>query len=118
MFYGPFRDAACSAPTSGNRKCYQLPPNSRGLARRAMERDIREGADMLMVKPAYPYLDIVRDGKELAPNLPMAIYQVSGEYAMLWHAANNGVFKLKDGVVEALESALRAGNFFVSRFNE
>ncbi|KAI9209531.1 delta-aminolevulinic acid dehydratase [Polychytrium aggregatum] len=108
-FYGPFRDAACSAPTSGDRKCYQLPPGARGLARRATLRDAGEGADILMVKPAYPYLDIVRDSKELCPDLPLAIYQVSGEYAMLWHAAQNKVFDLRVGVLESLESALRAG---------
>ncbi|KAJ3054357.1 hypothetical protein HK097_002021 [Rhizophlyctis rosea] len=108
-FYGPFRDAAGSAPSFGNRKCYQLPPGGRGLARRAMIRDAAEGADILMVKPAYPYLDIVREGKELVPDLPMAIYQVSGEYAMLWHSAKAGVFDLKAAVFESLEGAVRAG---------
>jgi porphobilinogen synthase len=108
-FYGPFRDAACSSPSFGDRKCYQLPPGSRGLARRALVRDAQEGADFLMVKPGYPYLDIVRDAKELFPDIPIAIYQVSGEYAMLWHAAQNGVVDLKQGVLESLESGLRAG---------
>jgi porphobilinogen synthase len=108
-FYGPFRDAAESAPSFGDRKCYQLPPNARGLAKRALLRDQAEGADILMIKPGYPYLDIVRDAKELCPNLPIAIYQVSGEYAMLWHAAQNKVFDLRVGVMESLESALRAG---------
>ena len=63
----------------------------------------------MMVKPGYPYLDIVRDAKELLPDLPLAIYQVSGEYAMLWHAAEKNVFTLKDGVFESLESGIRAG---------
>jgi porphobilinogen synthase len=72
-------------------------------------RDAKEGADIVMVKPAYPYLDIVRDAKELCPDLPIAIYQVSGEYAMLYHAAENGVFSLKEGVMESLLSARRAG---------
>jgi len=108
-FYGPFRDAAGSAPSFGNRKCYQLPPGARGLARRALIRDAGEGADIAMVKPAYPYLDIVRDAKELVPDLPLAIYQVSGEYAMLWHSAQAGVFDLKTAVLESLEGALRAG---------
>ncbi|KAL5484247.1 hypothetical protein EMCRGX_G020709 [Ephydatia muelleri] len=63
-FYGPFRDAAKSVPSFGNRKCYQLPPGARGLALRAVERDVREGADILMGKPGMPYLDIVRDTKE------------------------------------------------------
>jgi porphobilinogen synthase len=72
-------------------------------------RDEREGADIVMVKPCYPYLDVVRDAKELIPNLPLAIYQVSGEYAMLCHAASNGVFSLRDGVLESLVGARRAG---------
>ncbi|KAJ3196666.1 hypothetical protein HK101_008120 [Irineochytrium annulatum] len=72
-------------------------------------RDAAEGADIVMVKPGYPYLDIVRDAKELLPDLPLAIYQVSGEYAMIWHAAQNGVFDLRAGVLEATQSALRAG---------
>ncbi|KAJ3092848.1 hypothetical protein HK102_001673 [Quaeritorhiza haematococci] len=108
-FYGPFRDAACSAPSFGDRKCYQLPPGARGLARRALIRDAGEGADMLMVKPGYPYLDIVRDAHELFPDLPLAVYQVSGEYAMIWWAAQHSVFDLKVGVMESLESVLRAG---------
>ncbi|KAI9341131.1 hypothetical protein BDR26DRAFT_802352 [Obelidium mucronatum] len=108
-FYGPFRDAACSAPAAGDRKRYQLPPNSRGLARRANARDAQEGADILMVKPGYPYLDLVRDTREDFPDLPLAVYQVSGEYAMLYHAAKNGVFELKVGVMEATEACLRAG---------
>ncbi|KAI9347985.1 hypothetical protein DFJ73DRAFT_449149 [Zopfochytrium polystomum] len=109
VFYGPFRDAACSAPKAGDRKAYQLPPGARGLARRAVIRDAAEGADIVMVKPGYPYLDIVRDTKELVPDLPIAIYQVSGEYAMIYYAAQNKVFDLRAGVMEATESALRAG---------
>ncbi|KFP41023.1 Delta-aminolevulinic acid dehydratase, partial [Chlamydotis macqueenii] len=62
-FYGPFRDAALSKPAFGDRRCYQLPPGARGLAMRAVDRDVREGADMLMVKPGMPYLDLVRDVK-------------------------------------------------------
>ncbi|KAM9218006.1 delta-aminolevulinic acid dehydratase isoform 2-T2 [Leptosomus discolor] len=62
-FYGPFRDAALSKPAFGDRRCYQLPPGARGLAMRAVDRDVREGADMLMVKPGMPYLDVVRDVK-------------------------------------------------------
>jgi porphobilinogen synthase len=108
-FYGPFRDAAGSAPAKGDRKCYQLPPNARGLAQRALKRDVEEGADILMVKPGYPYLDIVRDAKNMYPDYPIAIYQVSGEYAMLWHASKNNVFDLKEAVMESLESGMRAG---------
>ncbi|KAJ3019594.1 hypothetical protein HKX48_001959 [Thoreauomyces humboldtii] len=109
VFYGPFRDAAGSAPFAGDRKCYQLPSGARGLARRALTRDVTEGADMLMIKPGYPYLDIVRDARELYPDYPLAIYQVSGEYAMLWHAAQAGAVDLKGAVLESLESGLRAG---------
>ncbi|KAJ3155938.1 hypothetical protein HDU89_005501 [Geranomyces variabilis] len=109
VFYGPFRDAAGSAPFVGDRKCYQLPAGSRGLARRAVMRDVNEGADILMVKPGYPYLDIVRDTHEMYPDYPLAIYQVSGEYAMLWHAAQAGALDLKPAVLESLESGLRAG---------
>ncbi|KAK1146727.1 Aminolevulinate dehydratase [Aspergillus melleus] len=73
--YGPFRDAAGSCPSFGDRRCYQLPPGGRGLARRAMQRDIGEGADIIMVKPAGSHLDIIRDAKELASDLPIAAYQ-------------------------------------------
>ncbi|KNE68573.1 hypothetical protein AMAG_12743 [Allomyces macrogynus ATCC 38327] len=72
-------------------------------------RDVAEGADMIMVKPGYPYLDVVRDAAELAPDLPIAIYQVSGEYAMLYHGAAAGAYALEDAVFESLESGLRAG---------
>ena len=108
-FYGPFRAAAGSAPSYGDRKCYQLPPYSRGLAKRAMQRDVDEGADFIMVKPGYPYLDIVRDASNMFPNIPISIYQVSGEYCMLWHAAQAGAIDLRAGVLEAVESGLRAG---------
>jgi len=85
-FYGPFREAAGSAPQFGDRKAYQLPPFSRGLAIRAVKRDIEEGADFVMVKPATLYMDIIREVKDLSP-VPVCCYHVSGEYAMLWHAA-------------------------------
>nr|XP_033816572.1 delta-aminolevulinic acid dehydratase isoform X2 [Geotrypetes seraphini] len=108
-FYGPFRDAAQSAPAFGDRRCYQLPPGARGLARRAVDRDVREGADMLMVKPGMPYLDIIREVKDKHPNHPLAVYHVSGEYAMLWHGAQAGAFNLKIAVLEAMTSFRRAG---------
>lgn len=76
------------------------------------ERDVEEGADMLMVKPGMAYLDIVRQTKDLYPQLPLFIYQVSGEYAMLWHGANNGAFDLKAIVMESLTAMRRAGNYF------
>jgi porphobilinogen synthase len=107
--YGPFRDAAGSQPSFGDRKCYQLPPGGRGLARRAIVRDINEGADIIMVKPAGQYLDIISDAKELGKDLPIAAYQVSGEFAMIQAAAKAGVFDLKAMAFESTEGILRAG---------
>ncbi|KCV69907.1 porphobilinogen synthase [Fonticula alba] len=109
-FYGPFRAAANSAPGSGDRSCYQLPAGARGLASRAISRDVAEGADFIMVKPGMPYLDIVRDAANEYPNVPVAIYQVSGEYAMLYHAAQHGALQLRAAVQESLEGAVRAGS--------
>lgn len=119
--YGPFRDAAGSVPSFGDRKCYQLPPGGRGLARRAIVRDINEGADIIMVKPASQYLDIISDAKELGKDLPIAAYQVSGEFAMIHAGAKAGVFDLKAMVFESTEGILRAGativiTYFVPEF--
>ncbi|KAL8641738.1 MAG: hypothetical protein Q9228_001481 [Teloschistes exilis] len=107
--YGPFRDAAGSSPSFGDRKCYQLPPGGRGLARRAITRDIQEGADVIMVKPASSYLDIISDAKEIGKNMPVAAYQVSGEFAMIHAGAKAGVFDLKTMAFESTEGILRAG---------
>jgi len=107
--YGPFRDAAGSSPSFGDRKCYQLPPGGRGLARRAITRDIGEGADIIMVKPASQYLDIISDAKELGKDMPVAAYQVSGEFAMIHAGAKAGVFDLKQMAFESTEGILRAG---------
>ncbi|BDD61937.1 Aminolevulinate dehydratase [Monascus purpureus] len=119
--YGPFRDAAGSCPSFGDRRCYQLPPGGRGLARRAIQRDVAEGADIVMVKPANSYLDIIRDAKELAKDIPIAAYQVSGEYAMIHAGAKAGVFDLKAMAFESIEGILRAGagivvSYFVPDF--
>jgi len=115
-YYGPFREAAASGMAFGDRTKYQLPPASRQLALRAMQRDVEEGADILMVKPGSFYLDLVREAKDRY-NLPVAIYQVSGEYAMLYHGAQAGAFSLKDGVMESLLCARRAGaNIIISYF--
>ncbi|XP_071856019.1 porphobilinogen synthase isoform X1 [Bombus fervidus] len=108
-FYGPFRDASQSAPKFGDRKCYQLPPGSNGLAARAAARDVSEGADMLIVKPGLPYLDVVRHTKDAHPEYPMFVYQVSGEYAMLYHGAQNGAINLENVLKEVLLSMRRAG---------
>jgi len=91
-----------------SRRKYQLPAAGREIAVRASKRDEAEGADMLMVKPAGPYMDIIRDVKNSC-SLPLVCYQVSGEYAMLWHAAAAGSFNLKDAVLESLNSLHRAG---------
>ena len=107
--YGPFRDAAGSAPSFGNRKCYQLPPTAKGLARRAILRDAAEGADIIMVKPSLPYLDIISAVTELTPDHPVACYQVSGEFAMIHAGANAGVYDLKAMAFESTESMVRAG---------
>lgn len=108
-FYGPFRQAANSAPSFGDRKAYQLPPGSRDLAMKAVERDISEGASMVMVKPAGHYLDIVRDIREMHPFVPIAVYHVSGEYSMLRMAHKANVVDLKSAVNEMLTSFRRAG---------
>ncbi|KAK6641597.1 hypothetical protein RUM44_013312 [Polyplax serrata] len=108
-FYGPFRDAAASSPCFGDRKAYQLPVGSAGLARRAAARDIEEGADMLMVKPGLPYLDILSATKKSFPEFPLFVYQVSGEYTMLMAAAQTGAMDLKTAVLEVLSSFRRAG---------
>ena len=107
-FYGPFREAAHSAPAFGDRHTYQLPPYAKGLALRAIGRDVEEGADFIMVKPAGPYLDLIREAKNTVEQ-PIACYQVSGEYAMLYHAAQAGTFDLKSAVLESLYGMRRAG---------
>ncbi|EDW72821.1 uncharacterized protein Dwil_GK16976 [Drosophila willistoni] len=108
-FYGPFREAAQSAPKFGDRRCYQLPSGSRNLAMRAVQRDVSEGADMLMVKPGMPYLDILRQTKDTYPYHTLYVYQVSGEYAMLYHAAQAGSFDLREAVLESMKGFRRAG---------
>jgi len=107
-YYGPFREAAASGAQFGDRSLYQLPPTGRKLALRAVARDIREGADFVMVKPAGPYLDLIRDVSNMV-DVPVACYQVSGEYAMLYHAASSGSFVLKEAVMESLNGMRRAG---------
>jgi porphobilinogen synthase len=107
-FYGPFREAADSAPESGDRRGYQMDPANAAEAVREAELDLEEGADMLMVKPALPYLDIVRRVKE-ATGAPLAAYHVSGEYSMLKAAAANGWIDERAAALEALTSIRRAG---------
>jgi porphobilinogen synthase len=106
-FYGPFRECADSCPTSGDRRSHQLDPANAREAVRELEMDAAEGADILMVKPAMPYLDVVRDARQLT-DLPIAAYQVSGEYAMLSAAMANGWLG-EEAVLESLLSIKRAG---------
>ena len=107
-FYGPFRDAAESTPEFGDRRGYQMDPANAAEAVREAELDLDEGADMLMVKPALPYLDVVRRVKE-ATGAPVAAYHVSGEYSMLKAAAANGWIDERAAVLETLTSIRRAG---------
>jgi porphobilinogen synthase len=108
-FYGPFREAADSAPQFGDRRGYQMdPPNGREAVRE-VGYDLAEGADMVMVKPALPYLDVVHAVKTTYPDVPLAAYSVSGEYAMLKAAAVQGWLEERRSVMEALTSIARAG---------
>lgn len=107
-FYGPFRDAAHSAPSFGDRKTYQMDPANRLEALREAKSDVEEGADFLIVKPALSYLDIVRDVKDKF-SVPVVAYNVSGEYSMIKGASLNGWIDEKSVVVEKLTSMKRAG---------
>jgi porphobilinogen synthase len=107
-FYGPFRDVADSAPTFGDRRGYQLDPGNVREALRECEQDVAEGADVLMVKPALPYLDVLRAARDRF-DLPLAAYNVSGEYAMLKAAAAAGDLDERAAATEALTSIRRAG---------
>jgi len=107
-YFGPFRDAADSTPTFGDRAQYQMDPANRREAIKEALLDVEEGADMLMVKPALAYMDIIREVKD-ATQLPMAVYNVSGEYAMVKAAAANGWIDEKRVVLETMLSFKRAG---------
>jgi porphobilinogen synthase len=107
-FYGPFRDVAGSAPSFGDRRSYQMDPGNVREAIRECELDVAEGADMLMVKPALPYLDVLRAVRDRF-DLPLAAYNVSGEYAMVRAAADAGFLDERAAVLEALTSIRRAG---------
>ena len=115
-FYGPFRDAVGSTPSFGDRRSYQMDGANRREALREVLLDIAEGADMIMVKPALAYLDIVRDVRE-AVNVPVAAYNVSGEYAMVKIAAERGLLDEKRTVLETLTSIKRAGADFVFTYH-
>jgi porphobilinogen synthase len=116
-FYGPFREAAEGAPQFGDRKTYQADYANAGEALREAELDVSEGADMLMVKPALPYLDIIHRVKNHFPGIPLGAYQVSGEFAMIEAAARNGWIDKKKTVLESLTAIKRAGaDFIISYF--
>jgi porphobilinogen synthase len=107
-FYGPFREAAESTPAFGDRRSYQMDPANGDEAVREALLDVEEGADVLMVKPALPYLDVIRRVKD-ATRLPLAAYNVSGEYSMVKAAAANGYLDERATVLEALTGIRRAG---------
>jgi porphobilinogen synthase len=107
-FYGPFREAADSAPAFGDRRAYQMDPANIREAMREIEIDLEEGADMIMVKPAISYLDVIAEARRRF-DVPLAAYQVSGEYAMIKAAAQNGWIDHDRVMLESLLSIQRAG---------
>src|SRR5438876_5380717 len=112
VFYGPFREAAESAPQFGDRRSYQMDPANGREAMREIELDLQEGADMIMIKPAMPYLDLIWQARQRF-DVPIAAYQVSGEYSMIMAAARNGWLDGDRAMVESLTSIRRAGADFV-----
>ncbi len=107
-FYGPFREVAESAPAFGDRRSYQMDPANLREALRECELDVAEGADVIMVKPALPYLDVIRAARERF-DLPIAAYNVSGEYAMVKSAAAAGWLEERRAALESLTAIRRAG---------
>jgi len=114
-FYGPFRDALDSAPGFGDKKTYQMNPANANEAVKEIIDDTKEGADIIMVKPGLPYLDIVALAKQKT-TLPIAIYQVSGEYAMIKAAAEKGWLNEKEAMLESLISMKRAGADIIASY--
>jgi porphobilinogen synthase len=112
VFYGPFREAAESTPQFGDRRSYQKDPANAREAMREIELDIEEGADMIMVKPAMPYLDIIRQARDRF-DLPLGAYQVSGEFSMITAAIQNGWFDRDRAILESLTAIRRAGADFM-----
>jgi porphobilinogen synthase len=107
-FYGPFREAADSAPAFGDRRGYQMDSANVREALRECEQDVAEGADVIMVKPALPYLDVIRAARDRF-DLPLAAYNVSGEYAMVKAAARSGWLDERSAALESLTAIKRAG---------
>ncbi|MFH1355576.1 MAG: porphobilinogen synthase [bacterium] len=117
-FYGPFREAADGAPQFGDRKTYQMDPGNAREAIKEVLQDIEEGADMVMVKPALPYLDIIAKTREVT-DLPVGAYNVSGEYAMIMAAAEKGWLDKDKTILESVTSIKRAGaDFIITYFAE
>ena len=112
VFYGPFREAAESAPQFGDRRSYQMDPANGREAMREIELDLEEGADMIMVKPAMPYLDLIYQARQRF-DVPLGAYQVSGEFSMIMAAARNGWIDCERAMMESLTSIRRAGADFV-----
>jgi len=112
VFYGPFREAAESAPQFGDRRSYQMDPANGREAMREIELDLEEGADMIMVKPAMPYLDLIWQARERF-DVPLGAYQVSGEYSMIIAAGRNGWIDCERAMMESLTSIRRAGADFI-----
>jgi porphobilinogen synthase len=115
-FYGPFREAADSAPKFGDRRGYQMDPANRREAMREIALDLEEGADAVMVKPALAYFDVIREARERF-DAPLGAYNVSGEYAMVKAAAANGWIDEKRIVSEILTGIIRAGADFVLTYH-
>jgi porphobilinogen synthase len=112
VFYGPFREAAESTPQFGDRRSYQMDPANGREAMREIELDLEEGADMIMVKPAMPYLDLIWQARERF-DVPLGAYQVSGEYSMIMAAGRNGWIDCERAMMESLTSIRRAGADFI-----
>ncbi|MEP6714414.1 MAG: porphobilinogen synthase [Terriglobia bacterium] len=112
VFYGPFREAADSAPQFGDRRSYQMDPANAREAMREIAMDLEEGADMIMIKPAMPYLDLIREARDRF-DVPISAYQVSGEYSMIMAAAANGWLDHDRAMMESLTSIKRAGADFI-----
>jgi porphobilinogen synthase len=111
-FYGPFREAADSAPQFGDRRSYQMDGANLREAMREIDQDIAEGADMLLMKPAMPYLDVIREARQRF-DVPMGAYQVSGEYSMLQAAFAKGWLEPERAMMESLVGIRRAGADFI-----
>jgi porphobilinogen synthase len=113
VFYGPFREAADSAPQFGDRRSYQMDPANGREAMKEIALDLEEGADMIMIKPALSYLDLIRQARDRFPDVPLSAYQVSGEYSMIMAAAANGWIDHDRAMIETLTSIKRAGADFI-----